>query len=127
MSKINSKNILLRKSAQVIGASQTAIPVSIDYAVDAFMARRQRILYQVEAVTAADAISLILQTKLPEGPWVNVKTVSVTANAEAYLLFNERLTGDEDESPLGSLCRLVITTGIGDAVTVSKLKVGACD
>lgn len=105
---------------QVIGASETNEPISKDfYLVDP---TRLRVYLKADSVTAGSGITLKIQSRFSDGPWVDGKTASVTdENTEISL--NPEVSGDQTHVPLRPIVRIVLTTTTGSAITVKGVYV----
>ena len=123
-------DILLGGSSLVVGASQTALPISKEFHVTAQGALNFRVDLVADTVTAGAGISWKLQTssgvdKDGNRDWVDFgapTTVSIAAAGSTSLAGNvQDTTNDEAYLPLRPLGRIVITTGAGSAVTVERL------
>lgn len=74
-------------------------------------------------VTSATGITAKLQTSTDEtGTWVDSKTATIAANGDSYISLQTTRTADQQYLPLLPLIRVVVSTGAGDAVTISLVK-----
>lgn len=106
-------------SGQVVGASQSNIPISKEYRITSWGSLRQQIAVKASAVTVAAGITAKLQTSIDGGTtWVDSKTVAVSANGVFYIKLLETVAGDQTYLPLLNTARVVLTTGAGDTATV---------
>lgn len=107
---------------QVVGASQTNLPISVEFPITAGGALHFVLALDVTAVTVATAITAKLQTAIGS-TWQDSKTVSVTADGRFYIKLNVEVAGDQTFLPLLNKGRLVLTTGAGDTATISAINV----
>jgi hypothetical protein len=114
-----------------VGASATDTPVSKAFIVSAYGGTRGiRLEVQVSAATSAAAITAKLQHAVTkDGTWNDVGgTASVTVPTTAASTFYSIILNacDATDSPLFPLRpngRVVVTTGAGDSVTVTDVRV----
>ena len=114
-------NEVINGASITVGASATKTPVSNEFAIT----NPTRLLAYITAsgVTVTTAISAILQTKSGSASWQDSKPVSITTNGTFTIKLLDTIAGDQTYLPLGQRCRLVITTGTGDAVTVDAVTI----
>jgi hypothetical protein len=105
-----------------VGASETNRVVSRNWAVSSDGALNCVIAIDCEDVTDTTEITAKLQTAIGD-VWEDSKTVTITANDRYYIKLNIEVAGDQTYLPLLNECRLVVTTGTGDAVTVTGVYV----
>jgi hypothetical protein len=76
------------------------------------------------AVTATTGITLAVQSQLADNSWVSVAGLSaaVTAAGCAVLSMNAHSAAGIAAMPLARVARLVVTTGVGDAVTINSVR-----
>jgi hypothetical protein len=109
-----------------VGASVTALQIGSEFGVSAGGARSIRLDIQASAVTAGGGITVALQHKIFD-TWTALSSanasVAISANGRvAIRMFIER-SADQADMPLAKNARLVITTGVGSAVTIDKASV----
>lgn len=107
---------------QAVAASQTNQVISKEWPVTAGGALNCAIKLVVSGVTVTTAVTAKLQTAIGSD-WVDSKTVSVTASGNFYIKLQTAVAGDQTFLPLLNKCRLVLTTGAGDAATVDSVYV----
>lgn len=115
----STKNVTLNSAGtQVIGASQTNIPITVEWPITAGGATQGLVVkVKVSSVTVGTGITAKLQTA--EGSdYVDSKTVAITADGSYYIKLLPTVTGDQAFMPLLNKGQVVITTGSGDTVTV---------
>ena len=119
------KSVLLNGASQAVPASQTKQVVSKEFTITSGGALNMVIGLSVASVTETTALSAILQTKAAGGvdSWEDAKTVAITANDDIYIKLLVERTADQTHLPLGSVGRIVVTTGSGDLVTVTAISV----
>lgn len=119
-----SVNALLNKEVQTLAADSDKVAVSHVWKMSSKMAHDGlRIFVGVGAKTGANASNAILQTRLADEEWQDVKTQALTTNTDVYINANPRISGDEDYFPLGTQCRLVVTTGASTTQVINKVRV----
>lgn len=124
MSAINLRE--LRRLQTAVGASETNL-VLAEFSADFESALNFRADCVVSSVTAATGITVKLQNRALGGSYVDLASgnasVSVTANGTVSIVLHKERAGDQADLPLRKSCRLVVTTGAGDAVTFDKISV----
>lgn len=119
----SSKEVTLNPG-QVVGASQTNKPISVEgWPLTAGGAVQGLVIkIKVSAVTVAAAITAKLQTAI--GPdYVDSKTVSITGNGSFYIKLLAEAAGDQTYLPLLNKGQVVLTTGVGDTATITSVEV----
>lgn len=120
MSGYTTKNVLKELTAQSVAANASAQLVSADqihvFAEDSL---HFRVDVAISAIVVATGISLILQHSYNGSDWDNAKTVALTTTGRKALTMLVEVAADQAILPLRPLCRLVVTTGAGDSVTIS--------
>lgn len=106
----------------VVGASQTNVVVSKQYPVTAGGSIHHVVAIDATTVTSTTGITAKLQTAIGS-TWVDSKTVAITAAGRFYIKLNVEVTADQTYLPLLNSGRIVITTGTGDAVTITGVNV----
>lgn len=105
---------------KAVAASLTAEPVSDEFRITAEGSCRIAVAVVASAVTGT--VDLILQTNY-SGEWVTSKATTIAAAGTAYIKMLSEASADQAALPLGVKCRVVATTGVGEAITVSSVKV----
>lgn len=110
--------------APVVGASASNTPISIEFPLQASPALLGMVVIITAAgVTLTTGITAKLQTRVSNLSWVDSKTVSIAADGTVYLKLLSEASADQTYFPLLNQARLVISTGTGDAVTISQVQV----
>lgn len=110
-------------TVSAVGASATNSPISVEFPLSQCAATRAFVVkIKVTGVTVATGITAKLQTGI-DGEYVDSKTVSITADGNYYIKLLAAAAADQTYFPLLNTARVVITTGAGDAVTISKVQV----
>lgn len=108
------------------GASLTDSPVSEEIGLSGNGCLNMRVDFVVSGVTLTTAITARLQFRTNEDfSWANAasanSSVSITADGGYSLKLSAFRAADQADMPLPKMCRLVVTTGVGDAVTFDAL------
>ncbi len=112
------ENRLLNNTAQVVGESVTAQPISKTYGLSAADSLEHLIAITFADVTVGTAISVILQDSPNGVDWSTFKSASVAGDGTVELEINILNTTDTLPWPI---VRVVLTTGSGDEATVTSL------
>lgn len=107
---------------QPISSIVTNSPISKEFPITAGGSQHITVKITASGVTLAAGITAKLQTSV-DGVWEDSKTAAITANGRYYIQLLAERTADQQYLPLLSLGRVVITTGAGDAITVSSVDV----
>lgn len=107
---------------QTIGASATNTAVTKEYPITAGGSIHHVIAIDVTTVTVAAGITAKLQTAIND-IWVDSKTAAITVAGRVYIKLNVEVAGDQTYLPLLNKGRVVISTGAGDAVTVTAVNI----
>lgn len=121
--KYPAESVLLNESNQVVGASATNSAVSREFPISAKGSLNILVGLKFASVTAGGGITAKLQSSIlgnAEADWLDGNTVSVTGNGWFYIRMNVQVTGDQAKLPLADVGRLVLTTGVGSAATVTE-------
>lgn len=123
MAAYGTQNLLNDKNdAEVVGASETDLPVGIISQLECESSRDMIIEAQVSGVTVATGITLKLQHSVrKDGTFAEpstTETVAITADG-AFEIDVQRVLGTT--AALKPFVRMVVTTGAGDAVTFDRL------
>lgn len=120
MKLTNSQNVLLNQASQVIGASVTKQVVSEVFGLSDISRRSLVVKITAADVTVTTGITAKLQHGVA-GTFFDSADVAIAGNG-SVLLQIDAANGDEGVLlPLGDTARVVITTGTGDAVTVTAV------
>lgn len=108
-----------------VGASATNTVVSQVFRIWDSGRRNLRIKVTAASGTYATGITAKLQhsSGLSDTFITTTKSVTISANGDFYLTLNVEVAGDQAEMPLMPLGRVAITTGAGDAVTITSCKI----
>lgn len=114
----------IRRINPVVGASETDLPLGT-FALDAYSSRSLRIDMVCSSVTAATGITAKLQNRAESGDWEDLgsanASVAITGNGTFSITMLIERAADQVDMPLRKTSRLVITTGVGDAVTFDNI------
>ena len=119
---------LLNDTAVVIGASETDTPVTDKISITAADATDGMIIdITASSVTDAGADSSIiakLQSRYSAtGGWEDSKTVVIAGNDTYTIKLLPQVSGDQQYLPLRPEIRVVVSSGAGDAATISSVRV----
>lgn len=108
-----------------VGASATNTAVSQVFRIWDSGRKNLRIKVTAASVTAATGITAKLQhaSGFDATFITTTKSVTISGNGDFYLTLNVEVSGDQAEMPLMPLGRVTITTGAGDAATITSCKV----
>lgn len=115
-----SAKSVISNSSVVIGASQSNVPVTLEFPVSAGGALHFVAKISAASVTVGAGITAKLQTAI-NGDWEDSKTVSITGNGNFYIKLLAEAAGDQTYLPLLNKCRVVVTTTAGSAITVTAV------
>lgn len=117
-----SKEILLNGSSVTIGASETNTVVSDVIRIQDPL--HIRIDVKCSGVTAATGVTAKIQDSVDKTVW-NTKgsegNVAITANGTFSIALLAENSSDQAELPLRPFVRVVVTSGAGDAATVTSV------
>lgn len=106
---------------QVVGASETNLPISKEFPISAGGAR----MLVVAITTGANVgtATAKLQTAVYGAEWEDSKTVTLTAGAGDvfYITLLDTKAGDQTFLPLFDKCRVVITTAAASSSIISSV------
>lgn len=105
-----------------LGASLTDSAISEIFPITAGGARMMAIKIKASAVTVGGGITAKLQSGINQ-EFVDSKTVAIAANGNVYIKLLAEAAGDQTFLPLLRSGRIVITTGVGSAVTIDSIQV----
>ncbi len=113
---------LLKNTSVVIGASATNTVVSevINLSDEDSMCFNVDIT--AASVTAATGITAKIQDSADNSTWNDKKTVAISGNGVVSISLQENVAGDQTHLPLRPRLRIVVSTGAGDAVTISSVR-----
>lgn len=119
--------VKLAQQDQVIGASVTAQAITDEFRLSCGGATKGlRVDITATTVTVAVGITVKLQHSSKSGVWEDMgapKTATISAAGEFSILFHEGVAADAAYMPFKVRCRAVITTGAGDAATITSVRV----
>ena len=107
-----------------LGASLTASPVSQEFRISHSGSLNILVGIQCSGVTAGAGISAKLQSSILGGvsaDWQDGNSVAITGNGWVYIRMNVQTSTDQAKLPLADVGRLVVTTGVNSAVTISQV------
>lgn len=117
---------ILKTTGITVGASETNTVISQSVGLSAQGSRNVRVDFKVSSTTVATGITAKLQYRSIE-TWTDLAganaSVSITADGEYSLTQCIERSADQPNMPLKKQLRLVITTGVGDTVTVDTVRV----
>lgn len=108
-----------RAIQNTVPASQTNAAISREFPVTAGGARMMAVSVTASAVTGT--VDINLQTAMFGTEWVTVKSTTIAAPGTAYIKLMDTLDADAALLPLYDKCRVTVTTGVGEAITVSSV------
>lgn len=117
----SAQEVQLPVSATTLGASVSNIPVTKEYRISAGGAKDMVLKITASAAVVGAGITAKLQTAIGSD-WVDSKTVAITTAGTYYIKLLAEASGDQTYLPLLNLGRVVLTTGAGSSVTVSKVE-----
>lgn len=117
-----SPDSLVASTSVIVGASATNTPISREYAISAGGSLHHVVVIDCASVTVSAGITAKLQTAVGS-TWQDSKTVTISGNGRFYIKLSAETAGDQTFLPLLSRGRVVITTGAGDAVTVTDVNI----
>lgn len=132
MSGYYQKEINFKTGASlVVGASETALPISKEFVMSYEGAQFLKVIVVADSVTAGAGITWTMQQWLGldedgNDEWAACgapKTVSITADGVTTMTWNNNLAADAAYLPFTNKARIVITTGVGSAVTIERVSV----
>lgn len=117
-----SRQILLNNTNQVIGASETNTVVSEVIRIH----DPSRLIMSIvaESGTYAAGITAKIQDSYDKKTWFTKGSggnVALTSDTTFDINLLETVAGDQAELPLKPYVRVVVTSGAGDAVTISSI------
>ena len=114
-------NKLFREQTVTVAASTTAAALSKEFSLTAGGATRA-LRIEIDCGTVTGTVDVILQQKLGES-WSTVKTINPTTDVTNTIRMNNVVAADQAYMPLASICRVVATTGVGEDIIVTGLRV----
>lgn len=108
-----------RALQNTVPASQTNAPVSFPFPVTAGGGRMLSVALVATAVTGT--VDINLQTAMYGEEWITVKSTTIAAPGTAYINLLDTRAADQSVLPLYDKCRVTVTTGGGEAITVSSV------
>ena len=116
---------LLNDTSVVIGAGETDTPVTGKISITAADATDGMIIdITAGSTTVAAGITAKLQSRFSAtGGWEDSKTVSITGDDTFTIKLLPQVTGDQQYIPLRPEIRVVVSSGAGDAATISSVRV----
>lgn len=124
MAAYQFKSVLLANTAVAVGASASNTPVSEVFRPAVVDALNGVIAVTSTGVTSTTGITAKLQQSADGSTYTDVTGVSATITAAGIsrLSWNVQDTAQQAALPLLPYLRVVVTTGLGDAVTVSEVR-----
>ena len=112
--------------APVVGASETDLPL-MEFSANAGSSKNLRADMVCSGVTVAAGITVKLQHQAKGGDYEDLATgnavVAISGNGTFSIVLHVQRAADQADLPLRKSCRLVVTTGAGDAVTFEGVSV----
>lgn len=122
MSAHSAKSVLLNNASQAVTASQTNSVLSEVFSLSEADARQLVVDFNVSAITVVAAVTAKLQDSQDGTNWFDKKTLALTATGwKTIKITDADATNDAQWLPLRHQARLVVTTGVGDSVTVDAV------
>lgn len=122
MAGYSTRNVTKDSAAQVVGASVTAQAVTNIFNMSSEDAKYFRAVLEVSGVTVGAGITASLQhTYKKTATFKELSpaiSVSITGNGEFELEFD---VSEANNKPTWPLAQIVITTGVGSAITVDNV------
>lgn len=119
-------NHSLRKAVPTVGASETNLSIT-EFAADFESSINFRADIVCSAVTVATGITVKLQHRAVGGSFEDLTSAnasaSITGNGTFSIVLHVQRAADQADLPVRKQCRLVVTTGAGDAVTFDEITV----
>ena len=120
------EHVLLAETAQAVAASQTKQIVSRMFLLTgAGMSRGFRVDVSCSSVTSAAGITAILQSSPDGETWADVDATNIkaaiTTDGWVGISANAADSTVATKFPVQPRCRVVVTTGAGDAATVDDI------
>lgn len=113
------------KRGNSVGASATNEPVSLAFGINSFQAKNFLAAIVAEGVTSATAITAKLQHSYDDGQtFVDVgdqAQATITGDGVFYIRANIEVAAAAAQLPLFPTVRVVVSSGAGDAATVSAV------
>lgn len=111
------ENVVRGRAAFVLAASLTDEPITEVFRLEGLDATAFRIDFSASAVTGS--IDIKLQTRMSDDvAWADAKTGAIAATGVTSLKLLDTVAGDQPFLPLGGQCRVVATSGAGEALTL---------
>lgn len=114
-------NTVTLPNLSAIGQNQTDAVISKKFPITAGGSKNLVVCIAVSAVTGT--VDATFRTSLGTGTPVNAKSISIAAPGNHYIKFNSDVAADQPYLPLLSLGEVVVTTGAGEAITVTSVQV----
>jgi len=111
------------KAPVVVGEEETALVVAT-FGVSGQGSRSLRLNFEVSDVTVADAITISLLQHIAGTKVALASTnssVSVVADGVVSIRLDVAKSADQVDMPLSNQLDVVVTTGTGDTVTISRI------
>ena len=124
--RYSPEHVLKSQSSQVLGASVTAQAVTEPFRISHSGSLNILVGLKCASVTAGAGITAKLQSSIygdANADWMDGNTASITGNGWVYIRMNVQASGDQAKLPLGDVGQVVVTTGVGSAVTISDVLV----
>lgn len=107
-----------------VGASETDLPIT-NFSADFESALNFRADIVCSSVTVAAGITAKLQHRTSGSSYEDLNSanasVSITGDGVFSIVLHVQRAADQADLPLRQQCRIVMTTGLGDAVTIDKV------
>ena len=111
-----------KQAGTTVGASETETVVSKTFGFTAGGSLNCRIDFDTDNTTVAVGITAKVQHSSDGTTFSDTKSVAVSGDGEFSITFNVQVAADQQYLPLKKQGRLVITTGVGDTVDITEIR-----
>ena len=122
----NMNNQLNNQASVVIGASATDTQISEIVK----LSDEDSMTFNVDITAASGTYAAGITAKLQDRAsgsesWNDNKTAAITADGLTTITLQANVSGDQSSLPLRPQVRVVVSTGSGDAVTITKVRISS--
>lgn len=124
MSNHSARGVLLDNASQTVGASQTNAVLSEVFYLTAADSQNLVVDFNVTAVAVTTGVTAKLQDSQDGTNWFDKKTLAVANGSTGWKTIKiaaTDATNDAQWLPLRHQCRLVVTSGVSDSITVAAV------
>lgn len=124
MAGYSTREFLLGGASIAVGASATDTVVSVPFAMSAYDSYDFVVRIKTSATTVTTAITANVQEQWQGAAWEDVGNraqVSITGNGWFEIQMTRDDANDLAQLPTAPKCRVVVSTGTGDAVTIDSI------